>query len=153
MFDPGLSTGVKTIISNSKGTAPASPSGIVYETFRANYNAKFQRDAADFSFTAHAYDATYVGAYGVIWASRQNDAYDGNTVAEGMLKLSSGTAVDISFGMWSNGKTALANGMTIDVQGASGLLQFNPDTGEAPGDIEIWSVVSGKFATQQVVSP
>jgi branched-chain amino acid transport system substrate-binding protein len=153
MFDPGLSAAVKTIISNSKGTAPASPSGNVYETFRANYNAKFQRDAADFSFTAHAYDATYIGAYGVIWASRQNDAYDGNTVAEGMLKLSSGTAVDISFGMWSNGKTALANGMTIDVQGASGLLQFNPDTGEAPGDIEIWSVVSGKFATQQVVSP
>jgi branched-chain amino acid transport system substrate-binding protein len=153
MFDPALSAGVKTIISNSQGTAPASPSGIVYDTFRANFNAKFQRDAAGFSFTAHAYDATYVGAYGVIWASRQNDAYDGNQVAEGMIKLSAGTATDISFGAWSTGKTALANGTGLDLKGASGELNFNPDTGEAPGNIEIWNVVSNNFATQQVVAP
>jgi branched-chain amino acid transport system substrate-binding protein len=153
MFDPALSAEVKGIIGASTGTAPASPTGNVYETFLANYKAKFQRDAADFSFTAHAYDATYVGAYGVIWASRQNDVYDGNQVAEGMLNLSAGTPIDISFGMWSNGKTALANGMSIDVTGASGLLQFNPDTGEAPGGIEIWTATSGNFTTKSVVFP
>jgi branched-chain amino acid transport system substrate-binding protein len=153
MFDSTLTAEVAAIIGKSKGTAPASPSGNVYDTFRANYKAKFNREAADFSFTAHAYDATYIGAYGVIWASRQNDAYDGNQVAEGMLNLSSGSPIDISFGKWSNGKTALANGMSIDVQGASGALQFNPDTGEAPGGIEIWSAAGGKFMTQKVVFP
>lgn len=153
MFDTKLSPAVAAIISKSTGTAPASPSGTVYDTFRANYNAKFQREASDFSFTAHAYDATYVGAYGVIWASRENDAYDGNQVAEGMLKLSSGNITDISFGMWSNGKTALSNGTSIDIRGASGELQFNPDTGEAPGGIEIWNVVNNKFATFDVVFP
>ncbi len=153
MFDPTLSADVAAIISKSRGTAPASPTGPVYDTFRANYSAKFKREAADFSFTAHAYDATYIGAYGVIWASRQNDAYDGNQVAEGMLNLSAGAPTEISFGSWSAGRTALANGMQIDVQGASGTLQFDPDTGEAPGGIEIWSAAGGKFATLSVVFP
>jgi len=153
LLDPNLSTEVKTIITNAVGTAPASPSGNVYDIFSAGYKAKFQRDPADFSFTAHAYDATYVGAYGVIWASRQNDAYDGNQVAEGMTKLSAGASTDITFGTWGAGKTALANGMGINVNGASGTLQFDPDTGEAPGDIEIWNVVNGGFNTKQILSP
>lgn len=153
MFASSLSPKVQSIIAGSQGTAPASPSGTVYETFLANFNAKWQRDAADFSFTAHAYDATYIGAYGVIWASRQSDAYDGNQVIEGMLNLSSGTPIEIKLSTFSAAKTALANGMPINVTGASGLLQFNPDTGEAPGDIEIWTASGGKFTTKSIVAP
>ncbi len=153
MFDPALPAKVQSIIAASQGTAPASPFGAVYETFRANFNAKFQRDPADFSFTAHAYDATYIGAYGVIWASRDNDNYDGNNVADGMLQLSSGMAVNISFSDWGTGKTTLVSGMPINVKGASGELQFNPDTGEAPGNIEIWAASGGMFTTVGTITP
>ena len=153
LLDPALSPEVANIIQGAMGTAPASPSGIVYETFLASYNAKWMRDAAGFSFTAHAYDATYVGAYGVIWASRQDDNYDGNQVSNGMLKLSAGSPTDINFGKWSAGKTALANNESIDLKGASGEINFNPDTGEAPGEIEVWNIVNGKLATKEVVPP
>lgn len=153
LFDPNLSAEVKTILNGAVGTAPASPSGNVYDIFSAGYKAKFNRDPADFSFTAHAYDATYVGAYGVIWASRQDENYDGNQVAEGMTNLSAGASTDITFGTWGNGKTALSNGMSINLLGASGTLQFDPDTGEAPGDIEIWHIVNGALATKDVIPP
>lgn len=153
MFDPALSAKVQTIIGASQGTAPASPFGAVYETFRANFSSKYQRDPSDFSFTAHAYDATYIGAYGIIWASRQDDNYDGNNVAEGMLQLSAGDPVNISFGDFGTGRSKLANAMPINVKGASGELQFNPDTGEAPGNIEIWSASGGKFTTVQTITP
>jgi ABC-type branched-subunit amino acid transport system substrate-binding protein len=153
MFDQSLPAKVQSIIAASQGTAPASPSGDVYDTFLANFNAKWQRNAADFSFTAHAYDATYIGAFGVVYASRQNDDYDGNQVIEGMLKLSSGMPVDIKFSTFSAAKTSLVDGMSLDIRGASGLLQFNPDTGEAPGNIEIWTASGGKFTTKDVVMP
>jgi branched-chain amino acid transport system substrate-binding protein len=153
LLNAPLAQPVKDIINGAIGTAPASPSGNVYETFKASFNAKWMRDADGFSFTAQAYDATYVGAYGVIWASRQNDAYDGNQVIQGMLKLSMGTANDISLIGWSTAKTALGNDQSIDVKGASGELAFNADTGEAPGKIEIWNVVNGKFNTANVIDP
>lgn len=153
LFDPTISVEAANIIQGATGTAPASPSGSVYETFLATYNSKWLRDASGFSFTAQAYDATYVGAYGVIWASRQNDDYDGNQVSEGMLKLSAGAPIEINFGMWSNGKTQLGNDVSIDLRGASGELTFNADTGEAPGQIEVWNIVDGKLNTKDVVDP
>lgn len=153
MFDATLPQKVKDIIAASQGTAPASPSGDVYETFLANFNAKWQRNAADFSFTAHAYDATYIGAYGVVYASRTNDDYDGNQVIEGMLNLSSGMGVEIKFSTFSSAKTILASGMPINVTGASGLLNFSADTGEAPGNIEIWTAAGGKFTTKNIIVP
>lgn len=153
LFDPALTPAVKTILEASLGTAPASPSGNVYDIFSAGYKSKFSRDPADFSFTAHAYDATYVGAYGVLWASRKDDNYDGYQVAEGMTKLAVGTATEVTFGTWSNARTALVNEMSINLTGASGQLQFNADTGEAPGNIEIWQAAGGKFTTKQIVTP
>lgn len=147
MFSASLSAKVKTIIAGSKGTAPASYSdNAAYEIFRAGFQSKFQRDPSGFSFTAHAYDAAYIGAYGVIWASRNDDNYDGITVTDGMTRLSSGTDIQINFGNWTSGKTKLGAGESINVIGASGALQFNPDTGEAPGAIEIWKVVNNNFA-------
>ncbi len=149
LFDPALRPEVAAIIANTVGTAPASPSGLVYDSFRANLNAKFMRDASAFSFTAQAYDATYVGAYGVIWASRENDAYDGRQVSEGMGRLSNamGAAIDINVIDWASGKTSLVNGDFINITGASGLLDFDATTGEAPGKIEIWNTVGGTLNT------
>ncbi|MDC3960038.1 ABC transporter substrate-binding protein [Polyangium jinanense] len=153
LLDPNLSSEVKQMIAGSQGTAPASPSGQIYETFRANMQSQFDTDPADFSFTAHAYDATYVGAYGVIWASRQGTDYDGRQVAEGMGRLASGDIIDITSTAWPKGKSTLAAGGNINISGTSGPLNFEPATGEAPGRIEIWAVSNDQFVTVTVKDP
>lgn len=153
LLDPGLPPEVQAIIAGAKGTAPASPAGQVYNTFAANLNAEFQINASDYSFLAQAYDATFVGAYGVIWASRAGTSYDGRDVATGMGKLSAGTSVPVGLTGWSGGKADLTADKSIDLEGTSGTIQFNADTGEAPGRIEMWSVANGAFMTDGVIEP
>ena len=155
LLDPMLAPAVKAIIAASKGTAPASPAGQTYDLFRANMNAEFNVEASAYSFLAQAYDATYVGAYGVIWASRETTNYDGREVATGMGKLSAGASVAIDVTLWPTGRTALTSDQSIDLQGTSGTLQFDPATGEAPGRIEIWSIdpMTGMFKTETVITP
>ncbi len=157
LLAPELAAEVKQIIANAKGTAPASPSGPTYEFFRANMKSEFQTDPANFSFTAQAYDAAYVGAYGVIWASREGTNYDGRQVAEGMGRLSAPGAdipfVNLTATEWPKGKNALAGGGTVNVIGTSGPLNFDASTGEAPGRIEIWSVQNEAFVTSTVIDP
>jgi branched-chain amino acid transport system substrate-binding protein len=147
LFSPSVPPEVNAMIANAKGTAPASPSGSNYDFFRTNLQSSFGVDAAAFSFTAQAYDATYVGAYGIIWASREGTAYDGRQVADGLSRLSMGAAIQISGTDFAEGKNALAGGQGIDIEGASGPLNFNKDTGEAPGKIEIWGVSGSSFTT------
>lgn len=153
LLNPNLPAEVKQMIAGAKGTAPASPTGETYELFRANMDSQFQTDAADFSFTAQAYDATYVGAFGVIWASRDGTNYDGRQVAEGMGRLSTGDLVKITATEWPKGKNALAGGGSINIEGTSGPLTFDPATGEAPGRIEIWAVQNDAFVTSTVINP
>ena len=46
-----------------------------------------------------------------------------------------------------------AAGRSVNVVGASGDLDFDKSTGEAPGPIGIWEVVDGGFQTLQYLSP
>jgi len=153
LLSSSLEQGIKDIVASSKGTAPASPSGTTYNFFLQNMKATWSVDAAGFSFTAQAYDATYVGAYGTIWASRDNNNYDGVTVAEGMGKLAAGADIDITANDWNAGKTALSSGQTINVYGTSGPLDFDATTGEAKGRIEIWRVEASKFFSETTIEP
>ena len=153
LLDASLPAEVKQMIAGAQGTAPASPAGPIYETFRANMQAQFDTDPANFSFTAHSYDATYVGAYGVIWASRDGTNYDGRQVAEGMGRLAAGDFVNITSTDWPKGKSTLAANGTINIAGTSGPLNFDPVTGEAPGRIEIWAVSNDQFVTVTVKEP
>ncbi|MFT3769264.1 MAG: ABC transporter substrate-binding protein [Minicystis sp.] len=145
---------VQTILKNAVGTAPASPSGLNYTAFEANLLAEFQLAASSASFLAQTYDATYAGAFGVLYAARNGPAFDGLNVAEGMSRLSAGTLVDLSGpNGWTKGKGVLVKDGQIDIEGTSGHLQFDPATGEAPAAIEIWDVLPdlSDFHTQMVV--
>jgi branched-chain amino acid transport system substrate-binding protein len=47
----------------------------------------------------------------------------------------------------------LAAGHDIDVQGASGHLDFDVTTGEAPSDINIYEIVDGGIRLESVIHP
>jgi branched-chain amino acid transport system substrate-binding protein len=148
-----LPTWVKTLLGTAQGTAPASPSGENYILFNTSLMSAFHISGTSSSFLAEAYDATYVGAYGVVYASKAGSSYDGIDVATGMAHLESGTKIDLGQLDWTSGKDDLVTKGSIDIQGTSGPLQFNPQTGEAPGPILVWGVNGSMFTTVAVVQP
>jgi branched-chain amino acid transport system substrate-binding protein len=151
-----LPANVQTILSKAQGTAPADPAGPNYDVFNTNLMTQFGISGTSVSFLAQAYDATYVGAYGVVYASKTNSKYDGEDVATGLAHIESGTSVTIGALGWPTGSGDIVNQGSIDITGTSGPLQFDPATGEAPGPILVWKITAGSpptFTQVTVVQP
>jgi len=145
LLDPELPTQIKEIISAAQGTAPASArDAVTFKQFTASLGAAFPGvDPAQTSFLAHAYDAAYLGAFGLVYAATKADGYDGRDVAEGLARLQAGTAVEVGAIAWPGAKQMLADKGQIDVLGISGDLTLDPTLGEGPAPIEIWGVQGG----------
>ena len=141
LLDDALPAGVKTMIAAARGTAPASARDpATFALFSASLNAAFPGvDPTAYSFLAHAYDAAYVGAYGLVYAQNKTAKYDGRTVAEGITKLTVGLKVEVGSD-WAKGKQDLSTDGAIDLEGISGELTLDPALGEGPAPIEIWAV-------------
>jgi branched-chain amino acid transport system substrate-binding protein len=151
LLDPALPMNVQAIIKNAVGTEPASPSGPNYDLFSTNLKT-LGLQASSFSFLAQSYDATFIGAMGIVYASKASTKYDGLNVAEGLAHLSMGKAVNISPTVWQSGIGELKSAGQINVEGTSGKLDFDATTGEAPGKIELWkaSVDFKSFVTTPI---
>lgn len=147
--DPALISGLTNPaqINNSFGTAPAQGAGAAYASFASSFVSKFQIDPAQFSFTSHSYDAMYLLALGAAHAVGADGAgeVNGTRIAEGLTRVSSGTTYELKPSGFTPARTALQQGQEIDVVGASGDLNFNPATGEAPSVIELWQVQGDAF--------
>lgn len=155
LLDPGVPAGVQAILAGAKGTAPASPSGSNYELFKTNLFTEFKLDASSFAFLAQAYDATYVGAYGIILAAKDGPNYDGIQVAAALTHLTKGSLTNVAPTTWQSAKGELLDKGQIDVEGTSGHLAFDPKTGEAPAPIEVWGLSADKksLVTLQTIDP
>lgn len=118
-------------------TAPAAPTGTNYAGFEDRFEGKWGHKPG--LFTATSYDAAYLAAYAAVAAGGAGEAVTGASLAQGLKRLSKGTKVEPGASDFVDGKATLANGGaegTIDYAGASGELNFDPDTGEAPGEVE-----------------
>jgi branched-chain amino acid transport system substrate-binding protein len=149
LVDPTLPAAVRAILATAQGTAPANPSGPNYDVFNTNLMTQFGISGTSASFLAQAYDATYVGAYGVVYASKKDSNYDGLDVAAGLAHLEKGPPIRLGALDWPTGTGDLQTG-DIDVDGTSGPLQFDPATGEAPGAILVWKISGSPAAFAQV---
>lgn len=123
-----------------RGTSPALPTGPVYDAFRAAYSVAYEEDVTERSFTAHAYDAAWLAAYGVAWADAQEGGVSGLGIARGLRQISDGEAVEIRSSGWEGVIAAFASGTSVNVEGASGELDYDPVTGETSGPIELWEL-------------
>ena len=67
----------------------------------------------------------------------------GTRIAAGLKRMSAGTTVAVGPSMLGETFSTLSSSPNtqINFDGASGLLDFNNDSGEAPSDIDIWCVV------------
>ena len=82
----------------------------------------------------------------------------GRALIDGMQKLSDPNAISITSTDFAAGYSALAGGGTINYAGASGPVDFDPNTGDIlSATVEIWNIDNSTspptFRTLQIVTP
>jgi len=124
-----------------RGTRPAVPSGVLYDVFKAYYAAAFAgEDAEDSVYTAHSYDAAWLAIYALTWALFQEEDLSGFSLARGLRRVSEGDEIQIRPTDWPALKAHFKEGQSVNIVGASGLLDFDPETEETTGPIDVWEI-------------
>jgi hypothetical protein len=156
----------EVLYAQIRGSAPAVPTGTLYDFFKSAYAAEFAPYSADdSSYTSYAYDAGWLGIYGTAWSLYQeessckeggdDDGICGLGAARGMRHLSEGARLDIKATSWNTAKASFEAGQPVDVEGASGHLDYDPITGETVGPIDIWQInpAGDGFITVETIDP
>jgi ABC-type branched-subunit amino acid transport system substrate-binding protein len=121
------------------GTAPGARRSPLYSGFEKAFRGAFDnRDPGNLA--EFGYDAAYLVAYAIAIANKASPT--GRELANALRNVSCKDKTKVPAG--SNGFSgyfarAEIDGC-IDFEGASGPLDFNPDTGEALSDIGMWCV-------------
>jgi branched-chain amino acid transport system substrate-binding protein len=125
------------------GTIPGTnhdTAGSVFSSFKSRYLSAIKDGTSPDVFgAAGAYDAAYLlmFAFAVIGPLEPT----GPHLASGLGALvPPGTTVSPGFGEINDVFKAIADGKSIDYDGASGPLDFDLSTGEARSDIQVWCV-------------
>lgn len=125
-----------------RGTVPGTSSSL-FQTFALHYQGKFGAPPSVFG-TAGAYDATYILAYTMVSAG---GAPTGAAISGAMKKLVGGVSTPIGPDTLQTALQSLGSGASIDIDGASGPLNFDLMAHEAPSDIDVWCVSSANMVT------
>jgi len=122
-----------------QGTVPGRK-GTIYNQFALRYKQRFGADPG--TFAENAYDSGYLAAYAIL-AGGGDGEVSGSLMATGMMNMSDTNASNIEVGQneLNSAFNALTGGGSINFTGASGDLDFDNATGEAPSNIDIWCVV------------
>jgi len=126
---------------NVRGTVPATPAGLAFNTFVASYQSVYDEDPTVLPFTAQAYDAGWLAITGTAWSSLQEDGITGTGAARGLRRISSGSEFNTGPNDWNNVKAAFADGDSVDLLGASGSLDFDSETGETAAPVNVWNLI------------
>lgn len=126
-----------------RGTRPTvDTTSAEYQSFAVSYSATYGLDAAESSFTAHAYDAAWLMLYGAAWSQAQEGGVTGEGIARGLRRVSVGDDVAIQSSSWSSVVASFEAGASVDVTGASGTLDYDTEDWEVSAPITVWTVVS-----------
>lgn len=131
------------------GTAPGGASNSNYapwRSFKSAYESQYQQSPADIQYVANAYDALY--AIGLAGAG---SGFTGPELAEGMTKLSDGEVISATQRDLSKGLTTRAGGESIDLQGASGELDWNDNGDPTVGEVSFWCLRDRRVPDQGVL--
>jgi ABC-type branched-subunit amino acid transport system substrate-binding protein len=130
-------------LTRIRGTAPSPSFGLIYDTFAQRFSNTFNADAGETPFTAFAYDAAWLVLYGTAWSYYQEGRISGIGIARGLRNISDGDQIDIVSTTWTNVIARFKEGISFDVSGASGDLDYDPETGETATPIGVWGVTEG----------
>lgn len=133
-----------------RGTNPApDPRADPQDDFYLAFTGQYSENGRTDSFNPFSYDAAWLMLYASSWALQQEgaegasveDILIGRNLALGMAQLSSGSRVEIRGASWPlDIEGPFTAGQSIDVFGASGVLDFDPTTGETDAPISVWTI-------------
>lgn len=133
-------TSASGVFDHIRGTAPSLPSGFVYDSFADNYRGLYAEEVSAYSYTAQSFDAAWMVFYGHAWAFYNEGGIDGAGIARGMRKLSTGADVDVLPGEWPTVRQQFSEHIAVNINGASGPLNYDPATEETEAPIDVWVV-------------
>lgn len=126
-----------------RGTAPAPIEGTTYDAFQSSYTAEYDRNANAFSFTAHAYDAAWLTLLGALWGELQEQgSFEGRSLARGLRRLSGTGPVPLEGAVLELARSRFRIGEGIDIDGASGALDYDESSEETTASIEVWTIAA-----------
>lgn len=118
-----------------RGTVPGVASEL-YGAFKLRYQAYIKEDPLAYADTG--YDAAYLLAYSILAVG--DKPITGVAISDALKKMSMGTKIDTGPSNINKAFDAIQSAGSIDYNGASGPLNFDPKTGEAVADIDIWCI-------------
>jgi len=128
-------------LAQVRGTVVTQPAGQVYGSFAASYASEYgAEDVSIHSYTAQSFDAAWLVIMGHAWAFYQEGDVTGINIARGMRKVSSGDEAEIRPTNWNLVKASFEEGLSVDVVGASGELDYDT-SGETSAPIDVWTVL------------
>ena len=128
------SSGLRTRV---RGTVPGTNNPL-FQAFNLKYQGKYGSPANVFGM-AGSYDSIYLLAYAI--DTLGSAPVDGTGIAAGMAKMVGGTTkIDVGPAGIQSAFSTLGSGAAIDINGASGPLDFDVNMHEAPSDIDVWCV-------------
>ena len=147
--------GAGPILQRVRGTRPAVPGGNVYNQFVASFAAAYDADATASGFTSYAYDAAWLVIYGAAWAIYNENRLSGTTLARGLRRVSDGSPLPIRPTSWNEIRANFQEGNPVDIEGASGQLDYDPLSEETSAPIDVWGVdlEGDAFVVLQTIEP
>jgi hypothetical protein len=126
-----------------RGTRPQVPASDAAQDFEALYFGVYSEAAANSVYSYYSFDAAWLALLGAMWADANGQPITGEAMGRGIQSVSdpeSGPPVVVGYDSIGQVRDAFEQGATVDVQGVSGNLDFDPVTGEVSNPIEVWVV-------------
>jgi branched-chain amino acid transport system substrate-binding protein len=135
--------------------APADLTSPAFGWLQQEYEAQYGVDPGQQPSAASYADAMMLLAIASGVNAAKGNPLDGEHLAQVLIRVSQpgGPSVPLDPPHYNDAVSQLAAGQDIDVVGASGPLNFDPRTGEAPGDVNLYQVQDGGFVIVNVVIP
>jgi branched-chain amino acid transport system substrate-binding protein len=129
-------TGNTALRQRVRGTVPGTNNPL-FGAFNIQYQGKYGALANVFGM-AGAYDSLYLVAYAIVAIG--NNPINGDSMSAAMSKMVGGTKSNVGAANIQSAFQVLQSGNAIDINGASGPLDFNLTLHEALSDITVWCI-------------
>ncbi len=140
---PGLEPFQPLLFNNMRGTSPNIFDADNFTQFNFRYQVLFPGEEA-LTSSSLSYDAAMAAMFAMVTIP-EGEAVTGAGIATGMASLNDPRGTPISFGdlvgvFVQEARNALAMGDTVDLQGVSGALNWDPSNGEIRADVLGWNL-------------
>lgn len=143
---PEIAEGIEPYLEGMYGTSPTSlPGGNGPELFREMYNEEYG-EMPPKPYIDTSYDATFV----IAMAIEKAGVVEGPAIRDAINEVLDPDGETVNINEWAKAKELIAEGKTINYEGASGPVFFD-DVGDRAGAIGIWQIQDGDIVDQDVI--